>query len=367
VKAYTPSAFGKTGETALTLPSGFQVQVYARDLNQPRFMTVAPDGVVFVAERGAGRIVALRPPNDLGGLLPVEAEVVVVASGLSEPASVWREADGHLLVGETTRVTRLTLGPDLRSTASQVVIDDLPFSPTDAHRTRTVVVGADGRLYVAVGSSCNACNEADPRRAAISVYDADGGGGRLYARGLRNAVGLTVAPLALVPNADPSGVWATVMGRGLIGDDLPPETIYEIYDGLDAGWPRCHAGRLPDPDFGSPASCSGVAAPAVEMQAHEAPLALLFYTGDQFPPEYRGDLFVALHGSWNRSAPVGYKVVRISMDGATPSGPEQDFVTGWLAHDAASGRPAGLAQMPDGSLLVSDDQAGLVYRVWYEK
>ena len=197
------------------------------------------------------------------------------------------------------------------------------------------------------------------------LFVADMSGGRVLARGLRNAVGLAI-------NARSGELWATNNGRDWLGDDEPPETVYVVTDGMDAGWPRCHAGRIVDPDFGGEGACQGVATPAVEMQAHAAPLGLAFYDGDQFPAEYRGDLFVALHGSWNRSEPVGYKVVRIPLDETSsedgrPAGQVLDFATGWLLDDGDTvpGRPAGVVVSPDGSLLVSDDKAGLIYRIRY--
>jgi glucose/arabinose dehydrogenase len=355
---YFAGAVGAPEAVTLNLPPGFRADVYARGLNTPRFMAVRDDGVVFVAEMGAGRVLALRAAG---------AEPVVVADGLEAPSSVALDAQGRLIVGEVTQITRLTLGADLRATAREALVTGLPTRASGQHFTRTPILGADGRLYVATGSSCNVCDEGDPRRAAIWVYDADGGNGRLYARGLRNAVGLTVAPEAFVPRVDPSGLWAAVMGRDLLGDDAPPETVYAIADGLDGGWPRCHAAEIVDPDFGRPGACDGVAVPVLKLQAHSAPLALLFYTGTLFPEDYRGDLFIAFHGSWNRSVPTGYKVVRVPMNGAQPAGPPEDFAAGWLQGDSAPGRPAGLAQLPDGSLLVSDDKAGVIYRISYTK
>jgi glucose/arabinose dehydrogenase len=151
-----------------------------------------------------------------------------------------------------------------------------------------------------------------------------------------------------------------------LGDDLPPETIYLVREGSDAGWPRCHSGRIVDPDFGSPDACEGVLAPAVEMQAHTAPLGLTFYTGEQFPEAYRGNLFVALHGSWNRSVPVGYQVVHISIDGEGRPGAVEDFAIGWLREDGSNwGRPVDVLTVSDGSLFVSDDGMGNIYRIFY--
>jgi glucose/arabinose dehydrogenase len=342
-------AWGDPGVAEVQLPPGFTMNVYAQGLSTPRFMAVGPQGMLFVAERGANRVVGL-PDRDGDGRAD---ETLVVADGLDSPTSL--AFDGATLyIGETTKVTRLTLGADLRPARRDVIIIDL--SPGGAHSTRTVLLGADGRLYVAAGSSCNVCDEADPHRAAVWVYEADGRGGRLFARGLRNAVGLALNPWT-------GEVWATNNGRDFLGDDLPPETVYVLQDGRDYGWPRCHAGVLIDPNFGAPGACNGVEQPVVEMQAHTAPLGLAFYSADRFPPEYRG-LFIALHGSWNRSVPVGYKVVHVPLAAGRVAGPVQDFAAGWLRPDGSSwGRPVGVTIAADGSLLVSDDKGGFIYRI----
>ena len=213
-------------------------------------------------------------------------------------------------------------------------------------------------MFVSVGSSCNVCAESDPRRAAILRNNPDGSGMEIFSFGLRNAVGITFRP-------GTDELWATNNGRDILGDDLPPETINLVRQGDDFGWPRCHAGRIVDPDFGEAGACAGVALPEVEMQAHSAPLGLAFYAGVQFPPEFHGDLFVAFHGSWNRSVPTGYKVVRIPMQDGRP-GPVEDFAVGWLKADGnAWGRPVDVITGADGSLFVSDDDGGRIWRIFY--
>jgi glucose/arabinose dehydrogenase len=180
------------------------------------------------------------------------------------------------------------------------------------------------------------------------------------AKGLRNAVGLAINPWT-------SSLWVTNNGRDRMGDDVPPETVYVIREGSDYGWPRCHAGRLSDPEYGGPNACRGVERPLVEMQAHSAPLGIAFYQGNQFPPEYRHSAYVAFHGSWNRTEPTGYKVVHLPVAGDGVPGPVQDFATGWLQpNGAVYGRPAGVAVGADGSLYASDDLMGLIYRITYE-
>lgn len=337
----------------IALPPGFHINVFAEGLDGPRMMAVGPDGQLYVAERGADRIIRL-PDRDGDGTADA---VQVVAGGLQAPSSLAFFRDGSLYVGETTRVLRLSQ-PDDQGVFQkrETVIGDLPAG---GHSTRTVLFSPDwSSLYVSIGSSCNVCNEQDSRRAAIMRYNPDGSGGELFARGLRNAVGITFRP-------GTDELWATNNGRDMLGDDQPPETINLVRQGEDFGWPRCHAGRIIDPDFGSPGACQGVTAPVVEMQAHSAPLGLAFYTGEQFPSEYRGDLFVAFHGSWNRSVPTGYKVVRIPMQDGKP-GTVQDFATGWLEANGSSwGRPVDVVSGVDGSLYVSDDGGGNIYRISY--
>lgn len=344
---------GPAATSQLHLPPGFHASVFASGLDGPRFIAFAPDGVLYVAERTTGSIVAFPDPAHTGK----STQRVVVASGLTDPTSLVFAGD-MLYVGERTRITRFTWGPREQVTHKQVIVNDLPES--GQHVTRTVLIGPDGNVYVSIGSSCNVCDEADPHRASVWVYPPDGGSGRRYARGLRNAVGLAINPWN-------NQIWATNNGRDLLGDDTPPETVYALQDGGNYGWPRCHAGAIVDPDMGHPGDCNGVIAPLVRMQAHSAPLGLAFYNAAQFPQQYRG-LFIAFHGSWNRSVPTGYKVVFVPLDShGNVSGKPQDFATGWLdpKTNAASGRPVGLAVGPDGALYVSDDKAGLIYRITY--
>jgi glucose/arabinose dehydrogenase len=340
-------------EQPVTLPPGFAISVFASGLSDPRMMAIGPDGELYVAEREAGRIVRL-PDRDGDG---VADGLEVVGADLASPSSLAFYRDGSLYVGETRRVVRLSQ-PDGDGVYQQreIIVDGLPAG---GHNTRTVLFSPDwASLFVSVGSSCNVCAEEDPRRAAILRYNPDGSGEQIFAAGLRNAVGITFRP-------GTDELWASNNGRDMLGDDLPPDTVQLVRQGDDFGWPRCHSGRISDPEFGGPQACKGVTAPAVELQAHSAPLGLTFYNGNQFPEEYRGDLFVAYHGSWNRSAPTGYKMVRMPMDGAQP-GPTQDFAAGWLGADGSAwGRPVDVITAPDGSLFVSDDAGGKVYRIFY--
>jgi glucose/arabinose dehydrogenase len=330
---------GAGGRAALQVPDGYQAAVFAEGLRGPRFMAAAPDGTLFIAERGADRVVAL-PDADGDG---VADGIIEVGSGYGSAHDLAFTDDGRLLVAGEAALYEVVLD-GLKETDRLAVASGLP---TGGHSTKTVVVLPDGRLLLSIGSSCNVCDEADERRASVQVLE--DGELRPWMVGLRNAVGVWVDPAT-------GRAWATNMGRDLLGDDEPPETLYELVDGGDAGWPRCHAGALPDPDYGTDVdACEGVADPAATFPAHTAPLALA---------GWEDHVVVALHGSWNSSVKVGYALWWMPWDGE-PAGEPEPFATGFLPDgaDAALGRPAGLAVGADGALYVSDDKAGFIYRI----
>lgn len=351
--------------SVIALPPGFAINIFAQGLDAPRFISFGPDETLYVADRGSGRILRL-PDEDRDG---IGDAIQVFAEGLISPHSLVYH-QGAWFIGVPTGVIRLQdTDGDGTADSQTTLVDGLP---TSGHSTRTVAFLDDGRMLLSVGSSCNACEEEDPRRAAIIVYDGpEAGSEQLFATGLRNAVGLALHP-------DTGEVWATNNGRDGMGDDLPPDNVYIVREGKQYGWPVCHSGHIVDPDLGSEGACDGVEAALAELQAHSAPLGLVFYPQEfaeseasgssPFPAEYWGDLFIAYHGSWNRSVPTGYKVVRLPLNGSQPAGPIEDFAAGWLDErdGSASGRPVGLAVGPDGSLFVSDDSGGIIYRIRYE-
>ena len=346
---------GNAGIPGVKLPPGFHISVYASELHGPRFMTIGPNGALLVANRSDGNIIAYPASTNKERA----GNPVVVATNLHDPTSLVMY-EGNLYVGEASSIARMSLGNDLKAGPVTRIITDIPNG--GQHSTRTVIVSPDKHIYVGIGSDCNVCVEQDPHRAAVWRYNLDGTGGQLYSKGLRNAVGLAVNPWT-------GKVWASNNGRDLLGDDIPPETVNELAQGADFGWPRCHSGDIADPQFGGSNACQGVQQPLIKMQAHSAPLGLAFYpqNSSQFPAKYQNSLYVAFHGSWNRDTPTGYKVVRIPLQNGAISGPAEDFAAGWLKSDGShSGRPTDVTFGNDGSMFVSDDEQGEVYHIWYQ-
>ena len=337
----------------LRAPAGFKVAYWAR-LEGARGMAVAPDGGVYVSQPGAGQVVRLADTNADG----VADDRRVAARGLDEPFGL-AVRDGHLYVANTGAVVGVVLGAD--GTAAGPAQTVATYSAGGGHSSRSIAFGADGALYVSIGSTCNVCEERSPDRATVMRFDPATGAGRVYARGLRNAVGLAVHPTT-------RELWVSQHERDNIRpdhQDLPPEEINILRDGGDYGWPYCHSDRVPNPEFGDAARCAATIVPALKMQAHSAPMMLAFLDrATAFPAEYRGDALVAFHGSWNRDTPTGAKVVRVRVEGGRPVSYE-DFVVGWQGADGSRwGRPVGVAVAADGSVLVSDDAGGAVFRVF---
>ncbi|MDH4043900.1 MAG: PQQ-dependent sugar dehydrogenase [Gemmatimonadota bacterium] len=337
----------RLGGNALVVRRGFRVAVFADELDGVRMMARGPDGAVYASLSRLGRVVAL-PDADADGRAD---RVRPVVDGLRGPHGLAFRGD-TLYIAEEHRVIRL-VPPDDRL---EVVVDGLPTGGN--HTSRTIHL-LDDTLLVSIGSSCNLCDERDPRRAAIVRYDLDGSGESLYATGLRNAVGLARDPVT-------GALWATNNDRDRLGDDLPPDRVNVIASGGWYGWPQCYLPGTPNPEYAETATrCGEAIGPIVTFPAHSAPLGLAFYTGARFPEEFRGDLYVALHGSWDRSFPTGYKVVRVPLNDGEPAGEPEDFVAGWQVGRRWWGRPVDVIVAPDGALLISDDFADQIYRVWW--
>ncbi|MFC4427539.1 PQQ-dependent sugar dehydrogenase [Deinococcus navajonensis] len=349
--ACAPMAAAQT----LNLPDGFRATTYAEGFRRPRFMVVASNGDVLLSDTGAGTVYLLPDRNRDGKADRRQ----VYAQGLNEPHGLAIHG-GFLYVANTDGVVRFRYkAGDTRPPGPAEKVVSLPGG--GGHSTRTVEFGPDGRMYVSVGSTCNVCEESDRRRAAVWVYDADGKNGKPYATGLRNAVGLEWFGNQL---------YATNNGRDGLGDELPPEGFYRLRAGGFYGWPYCFTTRAGqaqvwDKEFGrkSAATCKGTVPAFALTTAHAAPLGLAFYTGQSFPASYRGLMFAALHGSWNRSEKSGYKVVTVNRQ----TGQVKDFLTGFLKGQQVSGRPVDLVVARDGALLLSDDGAGKVWRIQYRR
>lgn len=338
------------GMHPLQIRPGLKISLFVAGLNRPRMLAFSPAGDLYVSLPQDGQVVVL-PDADGNG---VADRVVSFVDNLDLPHGL-AFAGADLIVAETGRLLRLPdRDGDLKADQVEILSHDLP--PGRSHWSRSVAVGPRGNLFVSAGSGCNVCIEEDPRRATIMRIASHGGAAEIFAKGLRNSVGLAFHPQT-------GELWASNNGRDRLGDDLPPEEINHIVKGGDYGWPYCYGQRIPDPDFGSLERCQATLPPAVEMQAHSAPLGIAFGFGLDVAERYRSMLYVAFHGSWNRSVPTGYKLVGIPFQAGQPSGPPEDVVSGWLRGRSAWGRPVSPAVGPDGALYLSDDRAGVIYRI----
>ena len=389
---------GNTTGLPFTVPAGFSISIYAKDLGSPRVLQLDPQGTLLASIPSQGKVVALTESEDKG---KADNPPVVVVDKLNKPHGIaFHPTNKKLYIAETDQVAVYDYDTvSLKATNKKKIID-LPAGGN--HFSRTIGFGPDGRLYISVGSSCNVCVEKDSRRAKILVANADGSDLKEYASGLRNSVFFNWHPVS-------RELWATDMGRDLIGDDIPPDEINIIrgpstsFDQAqdksigqnpvpDFGWPYCYGKKIHDTTFENSEKannlCENSISSHIDLQAHSAPLGLTFIpvkndskglnnlpTGstirpfESWPKEYRNDLLVAYHGSWNRSTPTGYKVVRMKLDEKGNYLGVEDFITGWLENAKSSAgalsRPVDLLFDNNGNLYVSDDKAGVVYSVWY--
>jgi glucose/arabinose dehydrogenase len=366
--AVAGAALGGTGVGAnaapqidkLRAPPGFRVELLTDAVPDARQMTLGRHGdgkgIVYVGSASAGRVYAVEYGTS------GSATVRTVASNLRVPTGVaWR--DGALFVGALERVLRFD-GIDDRLAAPPAPVLVIDRFPADTrHGRRFIAFGPDGKLYVSIGVPCNICLP-DDRHGVIQRMNVDGSAIETVARGIRNSVGFDWSPVD-------RALWFTDNGRDMLGDDLPSDELDRVTrTGEHFGYPFCHQGDAADPEFGAQRACSEFTAPAAKLGAHVAALGMRFYGGTQFPAAYRGNIFIAEHGSWNRSTKSGYRVVRVSVDGQGRAGAPEPFLEGFLQVDGSGretvwGRPADVLPLPDGTLLVSDDQAGAIYRVRY--
>ncbi len=336
------------------LPAGFRIEVFADDAPNARSLTLSPNGTLFVGTRREGSVYAI-PDNDGDNK---GDKVYIIARGLNMPNGV-AFRDGSLYVAEVSRVLRFdNIESRLDNPPSPVIVSDA-FPSDEHHGWKFIAFGPDGMLYVPVGAPCNICEPADERYASITRMKPDGSAQEVFAHGVRNTVGFDWRPAT-------KELWFTDNGRDWLGDDLPPDELNRAPSkGLHFGYPYCHGGYIPDPEFGDKRDCDEFVGPEMKLGPHVAALGMRFYTGAMFPEEYRNQIFIAEHGSWNRSVPIGYRITLVRLEGNRATTYEV-FAEGWLQGGKAWGRPVDVLVMPDGALLVSDDRAGVIYRISYE-
>ena len=336
----------------IRLPPGFQIRVYAEEVKNARQLALGDHGTVFVGSRKAGKVHAVV---DTDGDHFAE-DVYLLAEGLNMPSGIEFKF-GSLYVGAVNRILRYDdIESRLDSPPSPDLVTDR-FPDKTHHGWKYLRFGPDSKMYVPVGAPCNICNE--PGFGQIRRIFADGSGDEVFASGVRNSVGLAFHP-------DTGELWFTDNGRDMMGDDIPADELnHAPQAGMNFGYPWCHQGDTPDPEFGKGKACADYSPPVLKLGAHVAALGMTFYTGGMFPPGYSKQLFIAQHGSWNRSEKVGCDVILVRFDEEGNVLGEEVFASGWLSGDQCWGRPNDVLQLPDGSMLVSDDKADAIYRITY--
>lgn len=336
----------------ITLPSGFKIDVYAPSVKNARGMALGPNGTLFVGSRSEGKVYAIVDTDN-----DHKADTTyTIAEGYNMPVGVAFK-DGALYFSAVDKIYRLDdIEQHLANPPAPILITD-QYPNEDHHGWKYIAFGPDGYLYVPVGAPCNICNEDDPIYASITRLDVNTGDIEIVQHGIRNTVGF---------DWDANGkLWFTDNGRDWLGDDSPPcELNFAPDTGMHFGYPFCHAGDIQDPEFGDLGNCADFTPPAQKLGPHVAPLGMEVYKGSMFPAEYQGQVFIAEHGSWNRSTKIGYRItlVRLQNGEATTYEP---FAEGWLKDGEVKGRPVDLLVLPDGSMLMSDDHAGKIYRISY--
>jgi glucose/arabinose dehydrogenase len=338
------------------LPKGFSISVFA-EVENARSMAISPGGTIFVGNRDEDKVYAIKDTDGDGKA----DKKWIIAKGLNMPNGVAFK-DGDLYVAEISRIHKFAgIESKLDNPGtSQILYDKYP---TDAHHGwKYIAFGPDGKLYVPVGAPCNICESKNPVYASITRMNADGTGLEVFAKGVRNSVGFTWHPTT-------KQMWFTDNGRDMLGDDIPSCELNTVTkEGLHYGYPYCHEGSIKDPEFGDKHPCNDFVKPADNLGPHVAPLGLKFYTGKMFPAEYKDQIIVAEHGSWNRTKKSGYNLTLVKVDANSKVTGHSVFASGWMddATQKVWGRPVDVLLLPDGSLLVSDDQANVIYRIVYK-
>jgi glucose/arabinose dehydrogenase len=357
--AVLPAITRKSAElpiNSIKLPKGFEIEIYA-EVENARSMALSPSGTLFVGNRNEDKVYAVQ---DTDGDFKADKKYIL-ASGLKMPNGVAFK-DGDLYIAEKSRISKINKVESNLATPGklEVVYDKYPTD--DSHGWKYIAFGPDGKLYVPVGAPCNICEPSNPVYASITRINPDGTGFEIFASGIRNTVGFTWHPVT-------KNIWFTENGRDRLGDDIPPcELNTATKKGQHFGYPYCHGGSIKDTEFGNKRPCSDFVKPVQPLGAHVAPLGLKFYTGDQFPSEYKDQIFIAEHGSWDRSKKSGHRLVLVKVNANGKGQSYETFASGWLddATQKVWGRPVDVILMKDGSMLVSDDYADVIYRISYK-
>lgn len=342
----------------IKLPEGFKISVFASGIEDARSLARGAKGTIFVGNRQRDKVYAVVDEDNNGQA----DQTYVIASGLRMPNGV-AFRNGDLYVAEVSRILRF---PDIENNLQNPPQPEVVFDqyPTEGHHGwKYIAFGPDDKLYVPVGAPCNICNPEEEVFSSITRMNPDGSNMEVYASGVRNSVGFDWHPKTNV-------LWFTENGRDMLGDNIPPDELNRApQKGMHFGYPFCHAGEIKDPEFGEGRNCEEFVAPAQKLGPHVAALGMKFYTGDMFPSEYKNQIFIPEHGSWNRSEKIGYRIQLARLDEQGNVTSYETFADGWLDEEEqeAFGRPVAFLQQPDGSLLLSDDHAGVIYRITYEE
>ncbi|MGD9210803.1 MAG: PQQ-dependent sugar dehydrogenase [Desulfobacteraceae bacterium] len=339
----------------IKLPSGFHIQIYADNVKGARSLALGAFGTLFVGTRKEGKVYALVDEDKDHRI----DKIHTIVKGLTQPNGV-AFSKGDLFVAEINKIWKYeNIEKSLSSPPRPILITNR-YPDDTRHGWKFIAFGPDGKLYIPVGAPCNICLSSNDIFASITRLNLASGKQEIFAKGIRNTVGFDWHP-------DDKALWFTDNGRDWLGDNQPPDELNRApQKGLHFGYPYCHGGEIADPKFGAKRSCNKFIPPKRKLGPHVAALGMRFYTGTMFPEAYRKDIFIAEHGSWNRSTPIGYRLTHVKLNGNTTVTYDV-FAQGWLQENSVWGRPVDLLMLPDGSLVVSDDHAGVIYRIYYQQ